>query len=48
MAENKTCPKCGTVTMVKKKLPNDKFTWYCQKCGLQRGEFRKDTKKGVV
>jgi len=44
----KTCPRCGTETMAKKQLANGKFTWYCQICGLKRGEFLKDIKKGVV
>jgi hypothetical protein len=34
--------------MLKKQLPNGKFTWQCELCGLQRGEFKKDIKKGVV
>jgi ribosomal protein L37AE/L43A len=48
MVEKKTCPKCGMRTMIKEKLLNGKFTWKCQVCGLKRGEFKEDTKKGVV
>jgi transcription elongation factor Elf1 len=48
MSDEKLCPHCGKRTMVKKKLANGKFTWVCTVCGLQRGEFKEDKKKGVV
>ena len=48
MTEKKICPKCGERIMVKKKLENGKFTWYCPVCELNRGEFLIDKKKGVV
>ena len=48
MAEGKLCPRCGKRTMVEVPLDNDKYTMICKDCGTQRGEFRKDIKKGVA
>ncbi|MBE0524756.1 MAG: hypothetical protein IBX40_10545 [Methanosarcinales archaeon] len=48
MNEKKICPKCGTRSMVRKRLPSGKYTMVCEKCGSKRDEFVEDTKKGVV
>ena len=40
MVENKICPECKIHIMIKKILPNGKFTWFCQRCGLKCDEFK--------
>ncbi|NIP36479.1 MAG: hypothetical protein GWN39_16140 [Thermoplasmata archaeon] len=42
------CPNCGTRTMVNKRLLNGRYTLKCETCGLERGEFKPDTHRGVV
>jgi transcription elongation factor Elf1 len=42
------CPNCGTRTMVRIRLPNGRYTLKCDVCGLERGEFKPDTHRGVV
>jgi DNA-directed RNA polymerase subunit RPC12/RpoP len=42
------CPKCGTRTMAKVRLPDGKYTLRCERCGLERGEFKPDRGRGVV
>jgi hypothetical protein len=34
--------------MVRTRLPNGRYTLKCGRCGLERGEFKPDTHKGVV
>ena len=48
MAVRKICPRCGIQMMKKMRLSNGKFTWFCESCGIKRGEFYEDMKKGVV
>lgn len=42
------CPHCETRTMARVRLPNGKYTLRCERCGLRRGEFKPDKKKGIV
>jgi transcription elongation factor Elf1 len=44
----KTCPRCRMKTLKKVQLENGKYTMECETCGLKRGEFKPDKKKGVV
>jgi hypothetical protein len=34
--------------MTKRRLPDGRYTLKCKVCGLQRGEFKPDSRKGVV
>jgi hypothetical protein len=46
--EKSICPSCGTRTMARVRLPDGKYTLRCERCGLQRGEFKPDKKIGIV
>jgi hypothetical protein len=49
MSEDKMlCPKCGTRTMARVRLPDGKYTLRCERCGLERGAFKPDSGRGVV
>ncbi|MGA1819648.1 MAG: hypothetical protein ACMUHU_01425 [Thermoplasmatota archaeon] len=42
------CPKCGRHDLKREYMDNGKYRIVCGNCGLTRGEFVPDRKKGVV
>jgi transcription elongation factor Elf1 len=44
----KTCPRCQKESLIKVRLDDGKYSMICENCGLIRGEFKPDKKKGVV
>jgi hypothetical protein len=44
----KKCPKCMKKTLIKQPIEEGKYTLLCISCGLRRGAFKPDKKKGIV